>query len=68
MTRLKGGNGMNSTVFWIVVLPFAVSGLAYIGAASGYQLFLNRPWMALTMISYSVSCFGLVMDALTGVK
>ena len=56
---------MNNTTFWIIVVPFAVSGLAYLGAAAGYQFFYGRPWMTLTMVSYTVSCFGLVMDALT---
>ena len=60
---------MNSATFWIIVIPFAISGLAYLGAATGYQFFIGRPWMAVTMVTYTVSCFGLVMDALTtGVK
>jgi hypothetical protein len=50
-------------------VPFAVSGLAYIGAGLGYQFFLNRPGMAVAMFSYTVSCVALVYDALTvGVK
>ena len=56
---------MNSTTFWIMVVPFAVSGLAYIGAGLGYQLFLSRPGMAVAMFAYTVSCAGLVYDALT---
>jgi hypothetical protein len=60
---------MNNTTFWIMVVPFAVSGLAYIGAGLGYQFFLNRPGMAVAMFSYTVSCIALVYDALTvGVK
>lgn len=55
---------MNTTIL-IVLVPIGVAGLVYLASAVGYQLVLHRPGMMVTMISYAVSCGGLIYDAMT---
>lgn len=56
---------MNNVAFWVIVVPFALSGIAYVGAAVGYHFFFARPWMGVAMLCYTGSCAALVLDALT---
>ena len=50
----------------VAVLPLAMGALVYVGQVLGYQLVLNRPWMALTFLGYVIANVGLLMDALSG--
>jgi hypothetical protein len=49
----------------VAVLPLAMGALVYVGQVLGYQLVLNRPWMALTFLGYVIANVGLLMDALS---
>lgn len=51
--------------FLIAVGPLAIAGVVYAIAALGFQFVLSRPGMAVAMLSYAVSCGGLIYDALT---
>ena len=57
-----------NTVFLIAVAPLAVAGVVYLASAAGFQFVLGRPGMAVAMLSYAVSCAGLIYDALTVVS
>lgn len=55
---------MNAT-FLFTVLPLAIAAGVYALQAFGYQVFLNRPGMALAFFGYVLANVGMLWDVLT---
>ena len=55
---------MSGTIF-LALAPLALGTVLYVAQAVGYATVLERPWLALTFIGYTLGNIGFLGDALT---